>query len=137
MHAHAAKEKTAQKKFAVEALRTIMEAMTRTARSMSRRFPGVEEKFRLPSKKDGQTWLAFGRAFATEAAPLAEECVGECQPRRARAASSGGGRAAGHAPARTKFKDDAAGLLQRRGRGGGAEMIQVSAPPPRPLYLCG
>lgn len=76
MHAHAVREKTAQKKIADDALRAIMEAMSRTARSMSKRFPGVEEKFRLPSKKDGQTWLAFGRAFVTEAEPLAEEFVG-------------------------------------------------------------
>jgi len=35
----------------------------------------MEEKFRLPYKKDGQTWLAFGRGFVTEAEPLAEEFV--------------------------------------------------------------
>lgn len=75
MHGHAAREKTAQKRVADNALRTLMEAISRTARSMSQRFPGVEEKFRLPSKKDGQTWLAFGRGFATEAAPLADEFV--------------------------------------------------------------
>lgn len=75
LHGHAAREKTTQKKVADDALRTLMEAISRTARSMSRSFPGIEEKFRLPSKKDGQTWLAFGRAFATEAEPLAEEFV--------------------------------------------------------------
>ena len=80
MHAHAVREKTAQKKVADEALRASMEAVSRTARSMSRRFPGMEEKFRLPYKKDGQTWLAFGRAFVTEAEPLAEEFVSRGMP---------------------------------------------------------
>ena len=75
VHAHGAREKTAQKKVALDALRTLMDVISRTARSMSRRFPGVEEKFRLPSKKGGQTWLAFGRGFATEAEPLSEEFV--------------------------------------------------------------
>jgi hypothetical protein len=76
MHGHAVREKTAQKKIADAALRTLMEAIFRTARSMSKLFPGIEEKFRLPSNKDGQTWLAFGRAFSTEAEPLADEFVG-------------------------------------------------------------
>jgi hypothetical protein len=80
MHSHAVKEKTAQKKVADEALRALMEAIFRTARSMSRRFPGIEEKFRLPSRKDGQTWLAFARGFVTEAEPLAEEFVGRGMP---------------------------------------------------------
>ena len=80
LHAHAGREKTAQKKIADDALRAIMEAMFRTARSMSKRSPGVEEKFRLPSRKDGQTWLAFARAFATEAEPLAEEFVSRGMP---------------------------------------------------------
>ena len=75
MHAHTVREKTALKKIADDSLRDIMEAMSRTARSMSRRSPGMEEKFRLPSKKDGQTWLAFARGFVTEGEPLVEEFV--------------------------------------------------------------
>ena len=74
-HTRGAKEKTALKRIAEDALRALMEAINRTARSMKRAVPGAEEKFRLPSKKDGQTWLAFGRGFATEAEPLAEEFV--------------------------------------------------------------
>ena len=80
MHAHAVREKTALKRSADDALRAIMEAMSRTARSMSKRLPGVEETFRLPSRKDGQTWLAFARAFATEAGPLAEVFVSRGMP---------------------------------------------------------
>jgi hypothetical protein len=75
VYAHAVREKTAQKKVADDALRALMEAIFRTARSMARRFPGIEEKFRLPSRKDGQTWLAFARGFVTEAELLAEEFV--------------------------------------------------------------
>ncbi|MDT5270509.1 MAG: hypothetical protein QOH49_2695 [Acidobacteriota bacterium] len=75
MHAHGAKEKTAQMQAADDALRDLMEAISRTARSMSRSMPGMEEKFRLPSGKVMQTWLATARAFATDAEPLAEEFV--------------------------------------------------------------
>ncbi|MBV8859176.1 MAG: hypothetical protein JOZ02_19750 [Acidobacteria bacterium] len=63
------------KRKAVKAFRTKMEGINRTARSMERAVPGSEEKFRLPSNKDLQTWLAFGRGFAEEAEPLAEEFV--------------------------------------------------------------
>lgn len=75
MHAHAVREKTAQKKVADAALRALLEAISRTARSMSRRSPGIEEKFRLPARRDGQTWLACARGFVTEAEPLAEDFV--------------------------------------------------------------
>jgi hypothetical protein len=75
MHAHGYSEKTAQKNVADEALRDLMETMSRTARSMSRSFPGVKEKFRLPSNRDGETWLATARGFSTDAEPLGEEFV--------------------------------------------------------------
>ena len=75
LHAHASKEKTAQKRVADEALRKLLEAINRTARSMSRLTPGLEEKFRLPSGKDGQRWLATARGFVTEAEPLIDEFV--------------------------------------------------------------
>lgn len=74
-HARAAKEKTTQKNAAVEALRELMEAMTRTARAMARKTPGVEAKFRLPSNKRVQDWLAAARAFVVEAEPLKEEFI--------------------------------------------------------------
>jgi hypothetical protein len=75
IHAHAAKEKTAQNRAADKALRRLMEAVSRTARTMSRRVPGLEEKFRLPSNKDRLTWLAAGRAFAKEAEPIKDEFI--------------------------------------------------------------
>ena len=76
MHHHAYREKTAQKNMAEEALNELMAVMSRTARPMSRAIPGVEEKFRLPSKGGGETWRTMARAFATEAVPLEEEFVG-------------------------------------------------------------
>lgn len=74
-HANAYSEKTAQKNVADEALHDLMRAVNRTARSMSRSLPGVEERFGLPSNKDGETWLAFARSFSTDAVPLADEFV--------------------------------------------------------------
>lgn len=74
-HARAAKEKTTQTNAARDALRAMMEAIARTARAMSRKTPGVEDKFRLPSNKRAQDWLAAARAFLTEAEPLKDEFV--------------------------------------------------------------
>jgi hypothetical protein len=74
-HAHAYSEKSAQKNVADEALHDLMRSMSRTARSMSRSFPGVAEKFGLPSNKHGETWLAFARGFSTEVLPLADEFI--------------------------------------------------------------
>src|SRR5688572_2922808 len=74
-HAHAAKEKTVQKKTADGALREMLRAMARTARAMAAKTPGLAEKFRLPRNAGGQMWLAGARAFAAEAEPLKDEFV--------------------------------------------------------------
>jgi hypothetical protein len=74
-HKHAAMEKTAQMNADDDALHDLMEAVTRTARSMSRRMPGIEERFRLPSTKDGEAWRATARDFAAAAEPIADEFV--------------------------------------------------------------
>jgi hypothetical protein len=79
-HARALKEKTAQRKVAFDAMRKAMGAISRTARSMSPSTPGIEERFRLPSNKDGQTWLATARAFVAECEPLAGEFVARGMP---------------------------------------------------------
>ena len=79
-HARALKEKTAQRKVAFDALRKALGAISRTARSMSPSTPGMEERFRPPSNRDGQTWIATARAFVTEGEPLAEEFVGRGMP---------------------------------------------------------
>jgi hypothetical protein len=75
MHAHAYGEKTAQKNVADEALHDLMVTVYRTARSMSRDFPGAAEKFRLPSKRDGETWLATARGFVIDAVPFNDEFI--------------------------------------------------------------
>lgn len=80
MYARAYREKTAQKNVADKALHDLMESMSRTARSMKRSHPGVEETFRLPSKRDGETWLATANAFATEAVALNDELVRRSMP---------------------------------------------------------
>lgn len=75
VHVHDYGEKSAQKNIADAALRELMETLSRTARSMSRSLPGTKEKFRLPTKRDGETWLANARGFSTDAVPLEEEFV--------------------------------------------------------------
>jgi hypothetical protein len=75
VHAHAYSEKSAQKNVADEGLHDLMRSINRTARSMSREFLGSKEKFRLPSNKDGETWLVTARGFSTEVVPLEEEFV--------------------------------------------------------------
>ena len=75
MHAHAYSEKSAQKNVADEALHDFMETISHIARSMNRSDPGTAEKFRLPSNRDGEMWLATARGFATDAVPLTDEFV--------------------------------------------------------------
>jgi hypothetical protein len=74
-HARAAKEKTTQKNVADETMRADMEAMSRTARSMARQTPGLEDKFQLPKSSRVQDWLATARAFAADAEPLKDEFI--------------------------------------------------------------
>ena len=74
-HARNFREATKRKDVAEDSLEELMVSMNRTARSMSRTMPGVEEKFRLPPNRDGAMWLAAARAFAAEAVPLADEFV--------------------------------------------------------------
>ena len=70
VHAHAYGEKSAQNNVADKALHNFMRDINRTARSMSRSFPGAAEKFRLPSNRDGEMWLACARGFSTDAVPF-------------------------------------------------------------------
>src|SRR5688500_4038160 len=58
LQAHAAREKTTQKRAALDILREEMEAIARTARAMSLNTPGLQDKFRLPANKRQQHWLA-------------------------------------------------------------------------------
>jgi methyl-accepting chemotaxis protein len=74
-HARAAKETTTQKGAAFEALQEQMEAISRTARAMSRALPGVRDKFRVPHSAGVQTWLAAARSFAEDAEPIKDEFI--------------------------------------------------------------
>lgn len=71
----AAKEGTALKAAAREALREDLEAINRTARAMALTTPGLDDKFRLPRNAGTQAWLTAARAFALDAEPLKAEFV--------------------------------------------------------------
>src|SRR5205085_3701730 len=69
------KEGTKLKSVAHTALREALEAISRTARAMALKVPGLEDKFRLPRSASSQGWLTVARAFAQDAAPLKAEFV--------------------------------------------------------------
>lgn len=52
-----------------------LEAIRRTARSMAITTPGLDNKFRLPSKLKDQELLSTARSFAADAAPLESEFI--------------------------------------------------------------
>lgn len=74
-HALAAREKTGQKVRTIKALRGMMVALSRTARSMSKDRPEMQDKFRLPEAEGVQDMLATARAFVVEIAPLKDEFI--------------------------------------------------------------
>jgi len=74
-HKRAARQHTRQKLAARRALSELMEAITRTALSMSRSTPGVQDKFRLPEDEREQSLLAIARSFATEAESLKDSFI--------------------------------------------------------------
>jgi hypothetical protein len=65
-----AREGTASKAVAREALRDDLEAIVRTARAMALDTAGVDDRFRLPRGNGDQSILHAARAFARDAAPL-------------------------------------------------------------------
>lgn len=71
--ASAAREGTAQKAAAREALREDLEAISRTARAMALTTPGLDDKFRLPRNGGTQAWLTAARSFALDAEPVKAE----------------------------------------------------------------
>jgi hypothetical protein len=79
-HTRAARQQTRQKAAARHALRETMEAISRTARAMTRSTPGVQEKFRLPEDAREQSLLATARSFAADAEPLKDEFVRRGMP---------------------------------------------------------
>lgn len=58
-----------------EALMEDLRAINLSARAMSRRIPGVEEKFRLPYRVTEQEFLTTARRFVADAEPLAAEFI--------------------------------------------------------------
>ena len=70
-----AREGTATRAAAREALRDDLEAISRTARAIAENTPGLDDKFRLPRADNDQALLNAARAFATDAAPLSAEFI--------------------------------------------------------------
>lgn len=71
----AAQEATASKSLAREELLEDLNRISRTARSMRRTMPGLEEKFRSPGRLGDQELLTLARAYATDALPLKSEFI--------------------------------------------------------------
>lgn len=74
--AGAARQGTTVRAAARAKLREDLEAISRTARSMSRDIPGLENKFRLPpGNSNDQALISAARAFAADAVPLSAEFI--------------------------------------------------------------
>ncbi|MDT7602204.1 MAG: hypothetical protein QOF61_201 [Acidobacteriota bacterium] len=71
----AAKEGTTLTAVARAELREDLEAIRRTARSMSQAMPGLTDKFRVPGHTRDQELLAIARAFAADAEPVKAELI--------------------------------------------------------------
>lgn len=61
-------------------LRERLEAIRRTARVMVDEVPGIAEKFRVPRSNGDQELLAAARAFAADAAPIADRFIAHEMP---------------------------------------------------------
>lgn len=70
-----AKGATVAKNAAFELLQEQMEAIYRTARSMSAQYPLLHEELNLPRKGGLQVWLAAARGFVTKIEPLKNEFI--------------------------------------------------------------
>ena len=73
--ASGAREATALKAAAREAVREDLEAISRTARVMAQTTPGLEDKFRLPRSNGTQALLTAARSFALDAEPMKAEFI--------------------------------------------------------------
>jgi hypothetical protein len=70
-----ARQGTASKAVAREALRAALEMIRRTARAMSVTMPGLDAKFRIPRNMTDQELLSTAQAFALDAAPLKADLI--------------------------------------------------------------
>lgn len=66
---------TETKGTARENLREEMSEIARTARSMEYQHDGIEDRFRMPRNASDQALLATGRAFHSEATPIAADFI--------------------------------------------------------------
>jgi len=73
--AGAARQGSASRAEARDALREDLQAIARTARAMSLDVTGLENKFRLPRSGSDQSLLTSARAFAADAAPLKSDFI--------------------------------------------------------------
>lgn len=71
---------TETKGTARENLREEMSDIARTARSMEYQFDGIADRFKMPRNASDQTLLATGRAFHSEATPIAADFVAYGMP---------------------------------------------------------
>ena len=71
---------TETKGTARENLREEMSDISRTARSMEYAFDGISDRFRMPRGSSDQLLLATGRAFHSEATPIAADFIAYGMP---------------------------------------------------------
>jgi hypothetical protein len=71
----AARQGTATRGEARDALRELMEHIRRTARVMDQEVPGLSDKFRMPPPFNDQLLLTSARAFLAEATPLSAQFI--------------------------------------------------------------
>lgn len=74
------RESTSSKAAAREELMEDIEAISRTARAMSRTMPGLESRFRIPHNQSDQVLLSTARATAADALPLKAEFIRRGMP---------------------------------------------------------
>jgi hypothetical protein len=70
-----ARQGTATKGVAREALQDSLERIRRTARAMARTMPGLDSKFRIPRNSTDQELIGTARAFVADALPLKADFI--------------------------------------------------------------
>jgi hypothetical protein len=71
----ASRQGTATREQARLAVREDLKAISGTAAVMSDKFPGLDEKFRLPREDNDQDLMSAGNAFIAEATPIAADFI--------------------------------------------------------------
>jgi hypothetical protein len=71
----AARQGTATRSQAREAVRDHLDAINRTARAMADQVSGLDDKFRLPRVTNDQTLMSTARAFLADAEPLSAQFI--------------------------------------------------------------